>query len=167
MSKKNKLVPFWHPVLHKKAKEVVFSDETNNLIQKMTSVLLESDGVGLAAPQIGYSKRIIIIKEEDGQIVPLLNPLIEEKSEEKITVKEGCLSISGVWCDVQRARKIKVKAEDIDGREISFDAEDIMSVILQHEIDHLDGKLFIDDFSFLTRVKLIFKHVFRKEKRPE
>ncbi len=164
---KNKLVPFWHPVLHRRAKEVLPSEEVNDLIKQMIPVLNKDDGVGLAAPQIGQSKRVIIIKEDDNNIVALLNPLILEKSEEKITVKEGCLSISGVWCDVERARRVKVRAQDKDGREMIFDAEDIMSVIFQHEIDHLDGKLFIDNFNFFTRMKLIFKHVFQKQKRPE
>ncbi len=166
MKKKSKLIPFWHPVLHKRAKEITSGEEISKIMEEMVSVLLVGDGVGLAAPQIGYSKRVIAIKEEDENIIFLLNPIIMEKSNEIITVKEGCLSFSGVWCDIERARRIKVKAQDVNGKEVVFDAEDMMSVILQHEIDHLDGKLFINDFNFFKKVKLIFKHVFQKQERP-
>ncbi len=105
MNKKNRLVPFWHPVLHRKAKETTPSKETKNLVKKMISVLSESGGVGLAAPQIGFSQRVIIVKEDDDNIVVFLNPTIIERSEEKITVQEGCLSLSGVWCNVKRSKK--------------------------------------------------------------
>lgn len=166
MSKKTKLVPFWHPVLHKRAQEVALQEEVDEIIEKMKTVLSESGGVGLAAPQIGFSKRIILIKEEE-EIVVFINPEIIDKSKETVTIKEGCLSFSGVWCDIIRAKRIRVKAQDLQKEEIVFEAEGVLSVILQHEIDHLNGRLFIDDFDLITKIKLILKHVFRKEEEPE
>ena len=166
MKRKNKIVPFWHPALHKRAREVEPSEKVDDLIKDMIEVVKEEKGVGLAAPQIGKRKRVIVIDNGNEKFKALLNPKIIEKSPEKIIVKEGCLSVSGVWCDIERAKRVKVEAENDSREKIVIEAEDIMAVILQHEIDHLEGRLFIDNFKFTTKLKLIITHVFNKQQQP-
>ncbi len=136
-------------------------EKTGELIAEMKNAMKERDGIGLAAPQIGESKRIIIAGTEE-EAVTLLNPEIKEKGKEKIVTKEGCLSLPGIWLDVARPRYIKVKALDESGREFEAEAEDIFAVVLQHEIDHLDGKLFIDRVDFFTKMKTLFRYFFQR-----
>lgn len=132
------------PVLRIKAKKIdEVTKKTNNLIDNMFDTMYAEDGVGLAAPQIGISKRIAVVDiREDNKIV-LINPEIIEE-EGKAVMEEGCLSIPGETGDVIRAEKIKVKTLDRDGNEIEFKAEGLKARAIQHEIDHLDGILFID-----------------------
>lgn len=156
-----RILKFYNPVLRKKAKKVDLDKKTEELITEMKNVMKERDGIGLAAPQIGESKRIIIAGNKE-EIVTLLNPEIKEKGKEEIVTKEGCLSLPGVWLDVARPRYIKIKALDENGREFEGEAEDIFAVVLQHEIDHLDGKLFIDRVGFFTKIKTLFRYFFQR-----
>jgi peptide deformylase len=132
------------PVLRIKAKKIdEVTKKTNNLIDNMFDTMYAEDGVGLAAPQIGISKRIAVVDiREDNKIV-LINPdIIAEEG--KTIRKEGCLSIPGEIGDVIRSKKIKVKSLDRKGNEIEFEAENFEARAIQHEIDHLEGILFID-----------------------
>ncbi len=149
--------------LRKKAKDAKPGPETNELIEEMKKILQENEGVGLAAPQIGVSQKIIVVDTGEG-IYSFLNPEISETSEEKIITKEGCLSLKGIWLDVSRFKKIKMEAENQEGEKISFEAEEILSVILQHEIDHINGKLFIDRVGFFEKMKALFSYYFKNEK---
>ena len=132
------------PVLRTKAKKIdEITEKINDLIDNMFETMYAEDGIGLAAPQVGILKRIAIVDiQEDNKIV-LINPEIIEE-EGKAVMEEGCLSIPGETGDVIRAEKIKVRTLDRDGNEIEFKAEGLEARAIQHEIDHLDGILFID-----------------------
>ncbi len=162
--KKRKLLGCFHPTLRRKAKEVSVSEETSSLIKEMREILKEEKGVGLAAPQIGVSKRVILV-DTGQEIFALLNPQIVWGSKEKIKTKEGCLSVRGVWYDVLRPRKVKVRGVTEEGKDIEIEAEDLMAVIFQHEIDHLNGKLFIDNASFFTKIKLFSSYIYKNYAR--
>lgn len=112
------------------------------LADNMVRIMKEAHGVGIAAPQVGVSERIIVIAPEKKPVI-LVNPEIKEKSG-KIVGQEGCLSIPGLYGDVERFAKISVEAYDIKGKPVDYDMEGYAAVIVQHEIDHLDGILFID-----------------------
>lgn len=130
-------------VLRDTAKEV--REITSNilrLLENMKDTMYHANGVGLAAPQIGISKRVIVVDAEE-DLLELINPeIIEESGEETDT--EGCLSIPGFIGDVTRAQKVRVKAIDREGRQVELVREGLAARVLQHEIDHLNGILFID-----------------------
>lgn len=132
------------PVLRTKAKKIdKVTKKTNELIDNMFETMYAEDGVGLAAPQIGMLKRIAVVDIREGNKVILINPEIIEK-EGKAIMEEGCLSIPGETGDVIRAEKIKVKTLNRKGKEVIFRAEGFEARAIQHEIDHLDGVLFVD-----------------------
>ena len=132
-------------ILKSNANEVTkFDDRIDKLIRNMIETLNEEDGVGLAAPQIGISKRVIIAyKEEEDRLIEVINPVIVE-SEGECLGKEGCLSVPGKIGDVNRFTKIVVEGKNKRGENIRIIATDMFARILQHEIDHLNGILFID-----------------------
>jgi peptide deformylase len=144
------------PRLREKARPVtVFDEALKTLARDLAETMYAEPGIGLAATQIGVAQRVITIdvREEQGQpgeLLKLVNPGIIE-SEGEIVGEEGCLSVPGIREDVKRAEKVKVRAQDLDGRELFFDAEGMLAVVFQHEIDHLDGMLFIDRLSPLKR----------------
>jgi peptide deformylase len=133
------------PVLRTKAKKVSrFDSYLQRLVDDMWETMRAAPGVGLAAPQVGESIRVLVAEYED-QAVALVNPEIIKRSDDEVLGTEGCLSIPGVvGDDVPRARAVTVKARDPRGKEIRVKAEDWFARVLQHEIDHLDGVLFID-----------------------
>jgi peptide deformylase len=132
-------------ILREKAKEVTkFDDRIYKLLNNMMETLTQEDGVGLAAPQIGVSKRVIIAyNEEIDEVVELINPEIVSYSGEVVD-NEGCLSVPGRVGKVNRAKDIIVRGQNADGKPIEFNASDMFARIIQHEIDHLNGILFID-----------------------
>jgi len=138
-----KIVEIGADVLRQKAKMV---KEVNPSIIKLLDNMLDTmdaaDGVGLAAPQIGVSKRVVVVKVGD-VLVELINPVISEK-EGTQTDEEGCLSIPNVTGDVQRALKIRVQGVNRQGQLLDFRADHLLARALQHEVDHLEGILFID-----------------------
>jgi|YNPNPStandDraft_1061719.scaffolds.fasta_scaffold14532_3 peptide deformylase len=113
-------------------------------IDEMIETMKQAKGIGLAAPQVGKNIRIIIATKDDGEIYALINPEIIKKSFSKVKSEEGCLSIPGKIGIVKRYKTIEVKALDRLGKEIKIKANGLFSIVLQHEIDHLDGVLFID-----------------------
>jgi peptide deformylase len=146
------------PVLRKKARQVekVGNDE-RKLAYDMIETMRSANGVGLAAPQVGTSKRIIVIEdmEADSRIaLTLINPKITQKKE-KVKFCEGCLSLPGVSSDVVRPKFITVEALNLDGDMLKINADGLLARIIQHEIDHLDGIMFIDKIGFLKRNKII------------
>ena len=152
-----KIITYPNEVLEKKASKVGGVDEVKDLIEEMKEILEEADGVGLAAPQIGVSKQVFVVK--DGHhYYAFMNPEIVERSEETITTKEGCLSFPGLWIDVERSRKIKVEALTEDGDRMLLEAEGTGAVVFQHEIDHLFGNLFIDKLSGFEKLKAQIKY---------
>jgi peptide deformylase len=132
------------PVLRSKAKKIsTLTKKTNDLIDNMFETMYAEEGVGLAAPQVGILKRIAVVDIREGNKIVLINPEIIEE-EGKAIREEGCLSIPGETGDVIRAEKIKVRSLDRESNEIEFEAEGLEARAIQHEIDHLDGILFID-----------------------
>jgi peptide deformylase len=138
------IVKIPHPVLRQTATDVSeVSAKINKLIDDMIRKMQMANGVGLAAPQVGVGKRVIIISPEGMRPTPLINPVIVESSGSVIG-QEGCLSIPGLYGDVERPQRIVVEAYDRKGKAIAFEMEGMPARIVLHEVDHLDGKLFID-----------------------
>ena len=130
-------------VLRQKAKPVTeVNDTIRTLLDDMAETMYESEGVGLAAPQIGISRRIIVVDVGEG-LLELINPVLL-KGRGKQVGEEGCLSVPGYFAPVERYKTIFVEGLDRDGRPVQVKARDFMAVALQHEMDHLDGILFID-----------------------
>lgn len=148
------VIRYYHPALRKKAQSVVLNEETKELIKEMKEILRKEDGVGLAAPQVGESKKVIVINSGKSMFA-LLNPEIVKTYKERTITKEGCLSIPGVWLDVVRPRKIRVRALNEEGEALEIEAEDSLAVVLQHEIDHLKGVLFWDRVNPFLKIKTI------------
>lgn len=113
------------------------------LLDDMTETMYDAGGVGLAAPQIGIGRRLVVADPGEPSLLHLINPRFVEMQGEAVDV-EGCLSIPGVYGEVPRSEKVVVTALDRDGREVRFQAEGLLARILQHEVDHLDGILFVD-----------------------
>lgn len=142
--------------LRTKAKPVdAVTDETRQLVDDMFETMYEAPGIGLAATQINVHQRIVVIdisKEKD-QPLCLINPIILAK-EGIEHHEEGCLSVPGVYENVERADRIKVEALNRDGEKVKFDADELLAVCIQHEIDHLEGKLFVDYLSAMKRNRI-------------
>lgn len=121
----------------------ILSPEIQTLIRDMIETMKVENGVGLAAPQIGKPIRLIIAQTKKGAEA-FLNPQIVDRSMRMVESQEGCLSIPGVWGTVTRHRTVSVVAKNALGQEVEIDAKGLLAIIFQHEIDHLDGILFID-----------------------
>lgn len=134
-------------LLRKKSRPVeVIDEKIIELLEDMHDTLKSSkDGIGLAAPQIGILKRLIVIdlSAEDGEVYKLINPVIVKSKGEQVC-REGCLSVPGMLGDVTRPKEVIVEALDVNGKKIRIKAQDLLAIVLCHEIDHLDGVLFID-----------------------
>jgi len=146
-------------ILRKKALVVTkLTEEDKNLIRDMVETMYASDGVGIAAPQVGVSKRIFIANPtgEKGKELIAINPRILEKSGKEVLV-EGCLSLPNISAEVKRYKKVVLKFEDMEGKEKIINANGLLARIIQHEIDHLDGILFIDRINIFKRLKLLRK----------
>lgn len=128
----------------------VGSDRVKKLIAELTETMNAENGCGIAAPQVGIHERVIIVDSGKGPKA-YLNPEIVSRSFRTFLFEEGCLSVPGVWGMVKRHRGVKVKALGADGEEVTVDATGLEAVIFQHEIDHLDGVLFIDRVEKFTR----------------
>jgi len=143
------------PVLRAKTQPVAAVDDAlRRLIADMHETMAHYRGVGLAANQVGDLRRVLVIDapidDERRVRLTLVNPTLHDPSG-AVTAEEGCLSIPGVWEDVKRAMRVRVKALDEHGRLLDFVAEDYVARIVQHEVDHLDGVLFVDRLSPLKR----------------
>jgi len=153
--KKIKLrIHFWgERILRKKCKKVKeVNDDIRVFLNEMYSLMRVSDGIGLAANQAGVDLRLIVIQIKDN-VFKLINPKIIKK-EGKIKIEEGCLSFPGITLGIKRAGKVWVSSLDENGNTIDIEADGILAVALQHEIDHINGIVFIDRISFLERLKL-------------
>ena len=148
------------PVLREKAKPISdITPELRQLIADMFDTMYAEEGVGLAAPQVGVSDRIIVVDPHDDETKPfaLINPEILEASKDTEKNEEGCLSIPGVRDMVERSMKVRVRGMTEQGEVKEFEAEGLVSRILQHEVDHLDGILFFDRVGPLKRKMLLAK----------
>jgi peptide deformylase len=133
----------------------LFDEALGQLVDDMFTTMYEAPGIGLAAIQVNVAKRVVVIDLSEDRSSPLclINPeIIEQKGEEES--EEGCLSVPGVYDLVKRAAKIKVKAQDREGNSFELKADGLLAICIQHEIDHLDGKLFVDYISGLKRRRI-------------
>jgi peptide deformylase len=138
------------PILREQTREVTeITDEIRTLIDNMFETMYAAEGIGLAAPQVGRHERITVIDVDDEPYV-LINPKITSRSG-KARDEEGCLSIPEISGSVERAAEVTVRALDREGNPIELEATDLLARCIQHEVDHLDGKLFIDYLSLLKR----------------
>lgn len=158
------IVKYPNPILRKKSEEVKeVTKEIQNLGWDMIGVMVGAPGIGLAAPQVGVLKRVIAVHllqerffEEKIAKRPqiLINPKIIKKSRETIIDEEGCLSFPGLFLKIKRAREVEIEALNERGEKIQIKAEGLPARVLQHEIDHLDGTLFIDRLNIFQRWKI-------------
>jgi peptide deformylase len=152
--------------LHTVAKPVRVVDERiRKLVVDMTETMYEAPGVGLAATQVDVHERVVVIdvSEDKSDLRVLINPEILSFSDEKKIYEEGCLSVPGVYDEVDRPAKIRVCALNLQGETYEFDADGLLAVCVQHELDHLNGKVFVQHLSLLKQTRL--KAKLRKEQR--
>lgn len=135
---------FGDPVLRRRAEEVTEIDERiARLADEMHAVMREANGVGLAAPQIGVSKRLFVYEIGNSGPRTVINPVLEDLQGEW-EHEEGCLSVPGLWFQITRAKRVRVRGYGLDGREVSYEGEDMEAKLYQHEVDHLDGHLLLE-----------------------
>lgn len=168
---KKQIKIYGDPVLRKKAYEInEITPEIKTLISDMTRIMLQAPGIGLAAPQVGVSKRLIIVTfgldEDRPHPRPLINPEILWHSDQKEEMEEGCLSLPGITGDVARWTDLVVCATDSNGIRSEFDVHGITARIIQHEMDHLDGVLFIDRIT-LKRQDVIKRRLDRQQTKTQ
>ena len=145
-----------NPVLKKTAEPIAaVTPEIRELAKDMVETMYEYDGIGLAAPQIGECIRLITVDisgpEAREDLRVLVNPELEMIGDEEVESEEGCLSVEDYRSQVVRAERVRVKALDLDGNPVEFEADGLLAICLQHECDHLNGTLFIDRISRLKR----------------
>ncbi|EPJ48571.1 MAG: peptide deformylase [Osedax symbiont Rs2] len=151
------ILEFPDPKLRTIASDVLkFDDAIGNIIDDMFETMYQAPGIGLAATQVDIHQRIITIdiSEEKNQPLVLINPNFSIIDSDTDKMQEGCLSIPGFYEEIERARHIQVQALDKTGKAINFEATELLAVCIQHEIDHLDGKLFVDYLSKLKRGRI-------------
>jgi peptide deformylase len=160
------------PRLRKISKKIDEIDEEMSIfLDDLTETMYVKDGVGLAAPQVGVLKRVVVIdisdpEEESKNPIIFINPEIIQSSGE-VFVEEGCLSVPKIYEEVGRFEKVIVKAFDKNMKEFTIEADEMLSVAIQHEIDHLNGKLFIDKLSSLKYTRITQKMIKYKKKQEE
>jgi peptide deformylase len=150
------ILHFPDPRLRNKAKPVaVVDDAIRRLVDDMFETMYQAPGIGLAATQVNVAKQVVVIdlSEEKNQPLCLINPKILEKDGEE-QMEEGCLSVPGIYEPVTRAAHIRIRALNRDGVAFEMEADDLLAVCIQHEMDHLDGKLFVDYLSSLKRQRI-------------
>ena len=133
------------PALRLKAHEVSdFDDDLRRLVDRMTVLMHEAQGVGLAATQVGVLRRIFVFEPDDDGPRAIVNPVIVQRDDEKLTDDEGCLSLQGVKVPVERSTAIVLEGKDPNGEDVRYELDAYGSRIVQHELDHLDGVMIID-----------------------
>ncbi len=158
-----------NPVLRKVAHPVeTITDETRQLLDDMAQTMYEAPGIGLAGPQIGELKRLIVMDcsrdDEVSELWQMVNPEITQFSEENTILEEGCLSIPGHNAEVTRPIWVELRFLDTNGKEQQIKAEGLLAACIQHEIDHLNGVLFIDHISKLKR-DIIWRKVLKESRQ--
>ena len=145
------------PRLHKVAKPVAQVDaRIKQIVADMADTMYEAPGVGLAATQVDIHERIVVIdvSDEQNNLQVFINPEIIWTSSEKKSWREGCLSVPEFYDEVERPAQVRVKALNLDGKEFEIDADGLLAVCLQHELDHLRGKVFVEYLSILKRTRI-------------
>ncbi|MDO8690847.1 MAG: peptide deformylase [Dehalococcoidia bacterium] len=145
--------PASDPLVHKKSKRVTGIDKSIcRLLDDMVETMRVAGGVGLAAPQVGVLLRVIVIETPDEGIIELINPVVIKASGER-DVEEGCLCLPGYIGQIKRSEVVKVKGLDREGREVRIKADDLLAEALEHEIDHLNGILFVDHLESMDKLR--------------
>ncbi len=158
-----KLYEYPHPILKQKAEKVgPVDDELRRFLDDMLETMYADAGVGLAAPQVGVSKRVVVIDvavrdDEEPQPIYMVNPEIVWRSDEMVCNEEGCLSVPEQRAEVERHASVRVRFIDYHNQEQELLAEGFLAIAVQHELDHLDGILYIDRISRLKRQMLLKK----------
>ncbi|AOY00544.1 peptide deformylase [Jeongeupia sp. USM3] len=145
--------------LHTVAKPVtVFDEHLQQFVADMAQTMYEAPGIGLAATQVDVHQRVVVIdlSETRDELRVLINPEIVEM-DGKTTYEEGCLSVPGIYEEVERAERIKVRAQDAHGKAFEFDADGLLAICVQHELDHLNGKVFVERLSRLKLGRILQK----------
>jgi peptide deformylase len=158
-----------HPVLKTRARPVGPADKAavRELVPRMFNTMYRAPGIGLAAPQVGLSLRVVTIDlmpEEKSAPLALINPEILVQSTEMVAREEGCLSLPGQYAEVSRPARVKVSYLDPSGARSEIDADGLLATCLQHEIDHLDGILFVDRLSPLRR-NMIMRRLAKEQRQ--
>ncbi|MFT4104038.1 MAG: peptide deformylase [Burkholderiaceae bacterium] len=156
--------------LHRVAEPVAQVDESiRQLVRDMAETMYAAPGVGLAATQVDVHKRVVVIdvSEDKSDLRVLINPEIVTRSEDRKVYEEGCLSVPGVYDEVERPDRVTVKALDLSGQPYTFEADGLLAVCVQHEIDHLDGKVFVQYLSRLKQGRIRTKLAKAAEKAAE
>jgi peptide deformylase len=162
------ILEFPDPRLRKRASPVtVFDDALRKVIDDMFETMYEAPGIGLAATQVDFHKRLLVLDVSENKDAPMvfINPEIEILDEEPLGYEEGCLSVPGYFDMVNRPRRIRVNAFDRDGTAFELEADGLLAVCIQHEVDHLNGKLFVDYLSILKRQRI--KNKLLKEQKEQ
>ncbi len=146
---------------------VRFDADLKTLVQDMAQTMYEAPGVGLAAPQINVHQQIVVIdiSEKRDELRVFINPEIISASEEKKRFEEGCLSLPGIYDEIERPAQVRVRAFDADGNSFETDTDGLLAVCIQHEIDHLKGRVFVDYLSPMKRNRI--KKKLLKEEREQ
>jgi peptide deformylase len=145
-----------HPVLRAAAAPVaVFDSALRHLVRDMIETMYANDGIGLAAPQIGQSLQLFVASptQQRGKELVLANPALE-RAQGRTSIVEGCLSVPKVWQKVPRHASLRLRAQNLEGAPVVCEVEGLLAIVLQHEVDHLNGILFIDRLSWLKRRRL-------------
>lgn len=165
------IVQYPDPRLACKANEVTkFDEELRQLAIDMAQTMYDAPGIGLAAVQVGHNIRMVVIdiSDQKNDLKVLVNPVVEKLTEEEHVCEEGCLSLPNLYDKVSRPAKVRVKAFDVHGNPISMDCEGLLAVCVQHEVDHLNGIVFIDHLSRLKKSRDIAKLAkLRREAKKE
>lgn len=162
------IVEFPDPRLRTKAQPVTaFDADLKRLVADMFETMYEAPGIGLAATQVDVHRQLLVLDVSEEKNAPLvvINPRIVQ-SEGKQVYQEGCLSVPGIFADVERAERIRVEAQDVDGQSVTIEADGLLAVCIQHEMDHLAGKLFVDYLSPLKR-ELVRKKLAKQRRNAE
>ena len=162
--------------LREKSKKVeVFDKRLHELLDAMYPIMINTNGIGLAAIQVGHPLQVLIlnIPDEDGEqpkenLLEIINPVIKDKDGETV-YQEGCLSVPGFYEDIQRFETITINYQDRDGNTNTLEADGLLSIAIQHEMDHLEGVLFIDKLSYSRRKKFEkeYKRMLKEKKNPK
>ena len=161
---------FPDPRLHTVASPIAsVDDRVRQIAQNMLETMYDAQGIGLAATQVDVHERLVVIdvSEERNQPLVLINPEIVWASEERHVSDEGCLSVPGIYDGVERAARVKVQSQDLAGATVTLDADELLAVCIQHELDHLLGKVFVEYLSPLKRSRIRSKMLKRQREERE
>ena len=151
-----------HRVLRTQAQPVeTFTDDVRRLARDLIETTYANDGIGLAAPQIGRTVQVFVANPSQarGRELVVVNPVLDT-AEGRTAVVEGCLSLPNIWERVRRAARVRMRGQDASGRPLALEAEGLLAIVLQHEFDHLQGRLFIDHLSWVRRCWLRMRRHF-------